>query len=243
VQRLEKRVAALEAALVPENASPVAPGSATRLAVDNPDNPAYIQLKAQLSGVLNDLQALQAQDRELRARVADYQRKILLSPEVEKEYRELARDLESAQLKYQEVRSKQMEAQFAQNLEINRKGERFTLIEPPLPPEEPVSPNRPAILVLGLILSLALGAGVAALLESVDATVRGRRDVVELLQAAPLAIVPRITTTSDVRAAKRRARLAVCTTAAACVMTILAVHFFYRPLDVLWFAAIRHLGM
>jgi uncharacterized protein involved in exopolysaccharide biosynthesis len=243
VQRLEKRVAALEAALVPENASPVAPGSATRLAVDNPDNPAYIQLKAQLSGVLNDLQALQAQDRELRARVADYQRKILLSPEVEKEYRELARDLESAQLKYQEVRSKQMEAQFAQNLEINRKGERFTLIEPPLPPEEPVSPNRPAILVLGLILSLALGAGVAALLESVDATVRGRRDVVELLQAAPLAIVPRITTTSDVRAAKRRARLTVCTTAAACVMTILAVHFFYRPLDVLWFAAIRHLGM
>ena len=43
-----------------------------------------------------------------------------------------------------------MEAQLAQNLETNRKGERFTLIEPPLPPEEPVSPNRLAVLIIGL---------------------------------------------------------------------------------------------
>ena len=57
-------------------------------------------------------------------------------------------------------------AQIAQNLETNRKGERFTLIEPPLPPEEPVSPNRLAVLIIGLILSAAIAAGVAASREA-----------------------------------------------------------------------------
>ena len=46
-------------------------------------------------------------------------------------FRELSRDYDNARLKYQEIRAKQMEAQTAQNLETDRKGERFTLIEPP----------------------------------------------------------------------------------------------------------------
>ena len=40
-------------------------------------------------------------------------------------------DLTSAQKKHAEVQQKQMEAQLASNLETERKGERFTLIEPP----------------------------------------------------------------------------------------------------------------
>ena len=54
-----------------------------------------------------------------------------MSPQIEKQYRELSRDYENARAKYQEIRAKQMEAQTAQNLETDRKGERFTLIEPP----------------------------------------------------------------------------------------------------------------
>jgi len=42
----------------------------------------------------------------------------------------------------------------AQSLESERKGERFTLIEPPLQPEEPVKPNRPAIAFVGIALAV-----------------------------------------------------------------------------------------
>jgi len=38
-------------------------------------------------------------------------------------------------------------------------GRAFTLIDPPLPPEEPVSPNRKLIFAAGLILSVGLAAG------------------------------------------------------------------------------------
>jgi polysaccharide biosynthesis transport protein len=242
VQRLEQQVSALQAALA---AQPPGTGTATSEAAlgGAPDNPAYIQLKAQLSAVLSDLGALERQMRELRARIAGYQHDISSTPELEKEYNQLTSEYETARLKYQEVRSKQMEAQVGQNLEADRKGERFTLIEPPLPPEEPVSPNRPLILILGLILSLALGAGTAAVLESTDVTVRGRRDVIDLLEAPPLAAIPRIVTRADRLAAKRRRRLALLATAAGCVLAVVLTHILYRPLDVLWFTALRHLGM
>jgi uncharacterized protein involved in exopolysaccharide biosynthesis len=242
VQRLEERVSALQAALA---AQPPGLGVATSPAAlgGTPDNPAYIQLKAQLTAVMSDLAAIDRQMHELRARIAGYQHDISSTPALEKEYSQLLSEYETAQKKYQEVRSKQMEAQVGQNLEADRKGERFTLIEPPLPPEEPVSPNRPLILILGLILSLALGAGTAAVLESTDVTIRGRRDVIELLEAPPLAAVPRIVTRADALAAARRRRLALLATAAGCIAAVVLTHLFYRPLDVLWFTALRHLGI
>ena len=46
------------------------------------------------------------------------------------------RDYDNTRLKYAEIRSKQSEAKTAQNLEADRKGERFTLIDPPLPPAD-----------------------------------------------------------------------------------------------------------
>ena len=240
VQRLEQQVAALQAALAVQPAEP--PVSEAALG-GNPDNPAYIQLKAQLTAVLSDLAALERQMRELRARIAGYQHDISSSPGLEKEYTQLTSEYETARLKYQEVRAKQMEAQVGQNLEADRKGERFTLIEPPLPPEEPVSPNRPLILGLGLALSLALAAGVAALLESTDTTIRGRGDVLDLLEMPPLVSVPRIVTSADVRAAARQRRLALWTAGAVGATAVVLTHFLYRPLDVLWFTALRHLGI
>lgn len=206
------------------------------------DNPAYIQIKAQVEAIKGDLAALDAMISRLRATAADYQKKITLEPRIEKEYHDLSRDYESAQLKYRDIRSKQMEAQVAQNLESDRKGERFTLIEPPLPPEDPVSPNRPLILVLGLLLSGALAVGMAAMFEATDSTIRGHKDMLEVFSAPLLAIVPRIMTAADIALRRRRWRYSVGSALVVLIGATLAVHFFYRPLDVLWFSAMRHLG-
>jgi uncharacterized protein involved in exopolysaccharide biosynthesis len=239
VQRLERELSALESELSAARASP----SRVAEVPESPDNPVYIQLRAQLSAAANDEQALLAQITRLRAQIGEYQRKVSVAPQIEREYRELARDYENAQLKYRETRAKQMEAVTAQNLETDRKGERFTLIEPPLAPQEPVSPNRPAILIVGLVLALALAAGAAALLESLDTTVRGRQDLVTLLDAPPLAAVPRIFTDADRLAARRRTHAAIGAAVAATLAAVAAIHFWYRPLDLLWLAALRRLGI
>jgi len=240
VQRLEKQVAALQAALA---AQPAPPSGGTAAAAPEADNPAYVELEAQLAASKSQLATLDGQMAELRKRIAGYRHDISATPQVEREYRQLLTEYETAQHKYEEVRTKQMEAQVSQNLESDRKGERFTLIEPPLTPEKPVSPNRPLILILGLVLSLALAAGVTAVFESTDATVRGRRDVEELLEAPPLAVVPRIVTEREIRAGRRRMRLALWGAAAAGVAAVVVVHVFYRPLDVLWFSTLRSFGL
>jgi hypothetical protein len=195
-----------------------------------------------VAATLNDLQAVDQEIGKLRARTAQYQKDLAMSPQVEQEYRELARDYDNTRLKYQELRSKQAEAKTAQNLESDRKGERFTLIEPPLPPEEPVSPNRPLIFVLGIILSGGLAAGTLWLLEKLDGSVRGRLDLLKLTGVPPLALVPHIRTEAEGRASRRRLRLAVGGAMASLVVAVAMVHLFYRPLDVLWFTLARRFG-
>jgi polysaccharide biosynthesis transport protein len=237
--RLQHEVDALKAQLVD---APAAAPEPPKLTPKEADNPAYVQIQAQLSATLNDLQAVDEQLTKMRARSAEYQKNLTLAPQVEQEYRELARDYDNTRLKYQEVRSKQAEAKTAQNLESDRKGERFTLIDPPLPPEEPVSPNRKLIFVLGFILSGALAAGVLQMLETFDGSVRGRLDLLKLTGVPPLALVPHIGTEAERRASRLRTRLAVGSAMASFCIALALTHFLYRPLDVLWFTFARRFG-
>ena len=236
---LQREVTTLEGELA---AMPADAGASSTAPVEA-DNPAYVQIQAQLSATKNDLAALQEQMAKLRAQIEEYQRNISLSPQVEKRYHELTRDYENARLKYAEVRSKQQEAKAAQNLEADRKGERFTLIDPPLPPERPVSPNRVLILALGLVLSVGLAVGTLMMTERFDTSIRGRSDLQELLGTAPLALVPYIVTKAEIRAAWRRMWATAGSAVAAVCVAVVLVHLFYRPLDVLWFSVSRRFGL
>ncbi|HVO47246.1 MAG TPA: hypothetical protein VMT29_13010 [Steroidobacteraceae bacterium] len=254
--RLEREVTELEAqvaaaaqtAATPQAAirqAPAAPAVSSALPVTpthDADNPAYVQIQAQLSATINDLAAAKDQADKLRAQSNSYQRDVSLGPQVEQQYRELARDYENTRIKYQELRSKQAEAKTAQNLEADRKGERFTLIDPPLPPEEPVSPNRWLIAMMGIVLTLGAAFGLLWLLENADTSVRGRLDLLKLTGIAPLALVPHIDTAAERRASRRRTQLAIGSAMAALCVGVALTHYFYRPLDVLWFSFAHRMG-
>jgi polysaccharide biosynthesis transport protein len=238
VLRLQRSVDSLEGSV--KDAEAV---GKKREATNHADNPVYIQVKGQLDALSVDRESAIKHRDELQAKLDDYERRMSDSPNVERQYREMARDLESAQLKYQEVLAKQTEAQISGNLETERKGERFTMIEPPQLPEKPVSPNRTLILILGLLLSVAAGVGGAALHESFDASVRGPNDIRSLLQVPALASIPVIVTRAD-RARQRRAwRYSWGGSVVAMVLLAVTVHFLVRPLDVVWLILMRRLGM
>ncbi|MEJ1964413.1 MAG: Wzz/FepE/Etk N-terminal domain-containing protein [Gammaproteobacteria bacterium] len=238
VQRLERRISGLEKELAEVSANP----QPTKPPVETPDNPAYIQLQTQLSATVNEQKALKARMEQSRGQMAGYERQLVTSPGIEKEYRELARDYDSAATEYRELRSKQQQAQLSQNLESDRKGERFTVIEPPLPPEKPVSPNRPAIMVLGVILALGITLAIVALLEALDTSVRGRRDLLSLLSTPPLAVLPWIETIQDRILRKRRRRVAWAGATASVLLSVTLIHLFVLPLDLVWSGVLRRLG-
>jgi uncharacterized protein involved in exopolysaccharide biosynthesis len=238
VVRLERIVAAIEATMR-QSAQ-----TATSLEVaEKPDNPAFIQVKAQREAAVNERTALRAQISELRARIADYESRVARAPGVEREYSALQRELQGAQYKYQEVRQKQMEAQLASNLEAEQKGEKFTLIDPPLVPEKPVSPNIPLILSLGALLAIGAACGLAMLLDRMDESVRNRRDLASLLTVPPLAVIPWMLTDEDRDARRRNRRRLAAGTATILVSLTLLLHFLVRPLDVVWQILLRRMGL
>jgi hypothetical protein len=127
-------------------------------------------------------------------------------------------------------------------MEKERKGEKFTLIDPPILPEEPVSPNRPAIIFLSLVLALGAGIGSAAMAESMDSAVRGAKGVVSLLNTAPLAVIPYLASDADINRLSKRRWLIIAGVIGGIVIVLLLIHFLYSPLDVLWFRGLRKMG-
>jgi succinoglycan biosynthesis transport protein ExoP len=209
---------------------------------DGADNPGYIQIKAQREASANERTSLQKKRTDLSSKLTELEQRLAKTPAVERDYMALTRELENNQLKYREVRQKQMEAQVAQNMEDGRKGERFTLIEPPLVPEEPASPNRLVIVVLGVFLSVASAVGSVALLESIDTTVRSRRDLIAVLDVPPLAVLPWIQTQEDRLAVTKQRRYALVGAIASTALAVVMVHSFYKPLDVLWQVVVRRIA-
>jgi polysaccharide biosynthesis transport protein len=213
----------------------------TAVVAESPDNPAYIQINAQRAASINERASLQEKRQELNSLVAEYDRRQARAPDVERQYASLLADLHGNQQKYQEVRQKQMEAEVAENLEDERKGERFSLIEPPLASEQPYSPNRVVILVLGLLLAIGSAVGSIVILELSDTRVRNRRDLESLLHVPALAVLPWIKTHSDRRQVVKRVRLVLAGAIASVLLLATVIHFMYRPLDVLWQIVLRRL--
>lgn len=211
--------------------------------MQRPENPAYINIQAQLNSVNSSLQALKTSRTTVKQRLQDYAKRIERTPALEPDYLTLARDRDTSAQKYQDIRSRLLEAKVSEGLEVQRKGERFSLIDPPGLPEAPEKPNRKAIVLLGLILAMAGGAGAAALAEHLDHSIRTPEQLVRVAQAFPLAVIPYLPNQTDLaRAMRRRSRIRLAGLGAVAVALLLC-HVFWTPLDVVWYATLKRFGV
>ena len=206
------------------------------------DNPAYLQLMSDLELSRSEIRALETRRVELGDSFLSYQGRLDSAPEIERQYRDLLREHEQARLMYMDVRSKELSAGLSRSLEMEQKGERFTLIEPPLQPQQPISPNRPAILVLGFILAFGSAAGLGLLLENSDKSVKGRAELFALTGEPPLAVVPYISTKEELAGHKSQYIKLLGIVIGLGFVGLIAIHTLYRPLDILFFVVLRKLG-
>ncbi|MCG8095685.1 MAG: lipopolysaccharide biosynthesis protein [Candidatus Thiodiazotropha endolucinida] len=207
------------------------------------DNPAYLQLETQLQAANSELASLYIMKGELEVKLKDFEERLIQSPQVEREYRNLTRDYENALVKYKEVKSKQLEAKLAESLERERKGERFSLIEPPQLPEKPDKPNRLAIVFLGIVFSLAGGFGNVFIRESMDQAVYGSNGVMAITKVPPLTVIPYIESNHDQRQRGTSGVMAVSGVLAGIGLLLVSVHVLYKPLDVIFYIVLRKFGI
>ena len=184
VIRLKQTVAALEAEVQRTGGAEVYGASVT--------DPEYLALQSEMQKVKGDIASIRAQRDELNQKIAEYKTRLAKSPQVEREYLMLTRDLDHATDNYREIMDKVTSAQLAEELERTHKGQRFTLIEAATYPTSPSKPNVPAIMLLGLTLALGVGVGSAALAEYMDHRIHGPKDIAAVFKAPPIAIIPEI---------------------------------------------------
>jgi succinoglycan biosynthesis transport protein ExoP len=207
-----------------------------------PENPAYINIQAQLASTTASLRSLQIARADLMRRLSDYAKRLEATPMVEPQYLDLVRDRENSVRKYQEITSRLMEAQVSAELEVQRKGERFSLINPPELPERPERPNRLAILLLGGFLAVVGGIGTGVAADNIDRRIWTSEQLVRVMRNIPLGVIPYLPTEDEMARLSRRRRAFGLVGLGVVIAGGFLLHLTWMPLDVLWFTISRKLS-
>jgi succinoglycan biosynthesis transport protein ExoP len=218
VQRLRRQLddlnAQMSAAPAPSLSQPAGP----------PDNPMYLQIQSQLADVDSQIRGLNERSVALEANIADLQKRILQTPTVEAEYNSLQNQHRVALQRYQTFKDKEADAQVAENMEQQSKGETFSVIEPPQYPDVPSSPNRRLLMLAGIFLTAVLAAAAMVAIDMLDPRIYEPKSLMVAFGEMPLATVPYIRTSDEARG--RRVRMIGVASVAVIVMaSLLALGF------------------
>lgn len=215
VRRIQRNIEQLEAR--------IAAGGGGVGSVTQRRTPVIMQLQTQINAIDSQIASLQGQSFGLRAKLSDFEQRVTTTPEVEREYQLLTRDLNTLREKYNELQNRQMDAELNAAAIAGGAGDEFRLVQAPGTPTTPAFPPRAAIAILGLMIGLMLGLTAAILAEAMDPNVRGTHDVRRIFRSAPLAVVPEIETEEVASLARTRMLTYVGAAAAAAVVLFLAL--------------------
>jgi len=188
-----------------------------------PSSPYVLRLRESLSEVDSDMKVLKGEEKSLRGAIGVYQSRVENVPRREQEYKEFSRDYESTKDLYQSLRQRYEEAQLAESMEQRQKGEQFRVIDPAVPPKEPLT-QRGRLILNALMLSLALAGGAVVLAEMIDTSFHGVDDLRSFSVVPVLVSIPSIVTEADARRRQWRFRLSA---AAAVVGLVLVIGIAY----------------
>ena len=228
VRAIKRKIDALEAGGTSSgDASPMSQGTLE-----------VARVQAKIAATQARASSLVGQRQVLLARMEEYERQIIQTPQVERGLITLMRDHDNARKKYEEIRAKQMSARISENLEQENKAERFALLEPPLMPEKPIKPNRKKIVALGFFLAVAGAAGLVFLLESLNQRVRGLDALASVLGRRVLVAIPYIPTQAELSRRRKWLKILVVSGVLMITTLLVLVHLLYMPLDLLIFKAL-----
>ncbi len=140
---------------------------------------------------------------EIKQQIKLYETRVQSSPSIEQQYKQLTRGYQTALDSYNDLLKKRDASAMSGDLNREQQGEQFSVLDPANLPENPSFPNRPLFALGGLGGGLALGVGLAFLMETQDRSLRNERDVEFALRLPVLAIVPAIEPFSEKNPRKR----------------------------------------
>jgi polysaccharide biosynthesis transport protein len=217
VKRIERQIKTLEAR--------IAAGETVAGGVVG--SPAVVQLKTQINAMDTQIAGLDRRSADLRQKLDDMQHRIEASPQVEREYKTLTRDLDLAHQKYDEINKSMMDSEVTSAAIASGRSDELSLVQAPSLPSKPGKPKRIALAAIGLMLAVLLSLTAVVVAESVDQTVRGSRDVRRVLDLSPLGVIPEIQDAVTSRRQRwRMATLTACVVVASTAVVMTARAFY-----------------
>lgn len=231
---LKKRIAALEQQVEAETAAALA-ASQGQSSAPTAYNPVVETLQVRISATDEKIAELRRQISAASGRLKDLEAIILEIPQVERGFASLNRTYEDLLAKLNSLETKQAQAQLSQNLEEEKKAERFVLLEPPIIPTEPISPDRPKIMGVGALFALAVGVGFVFLIEFFDKRIRSASELEAVLKHPPIVSIPYIHTQEEAGRQRLKIVFYALIPIAVIALLLVIVHFLYQPLDEIFY--------
>lgn len=206
-------------------------------------NPAYVNLKMQLEQVTLEIEKQKQEREEAYNELLKYEGRVVKTPMVEKEYRILNRDLESAKKRYDDLVSQVLTLESAAAMEKREMGGKLSIGQPPTLPLKPVRPNRPLIIAAFFAGGLAIGVLMLLGWDFLTQTVRSSEDFSLVAPDVPvLSVMPYLAVGETKKVKISFQKAAGIIVVGIIVLVLIAVDAFFMNIDVLIvkiFSAIR----
>ncbi|HTX06118.1 MAG TPA: GNVR domain-containing protein [Steroidobacteraceae bacterium] len=217
VQRLERQIAILK--------TRIAHGE--KYAGNAVGTPQMVELETQLNANKTQTEALERQSDELHQQLMQLEDRVEATPQVERQYKSLALNLQLAQTKYNQLLKYQMDAELTSQAIASGRSDQIRIVQEPAVPLTPSKPKRIAIAIVGLMLAILLGLTAVVIVESLDQSVRGSRDIRRVLAVSPLGVIPEIQDSVTARRHRLQvAMLTMCVFVGAAVVLMAARSFY-----------------
>jgi polysaccharide chain length determinant protein (PEP-CTERM system associated) len=152
--------------------------------------PEIRQLRLQVHQYGDLISQFTRDQKKLTEEISIYQGRVALSPAIEEQYKQLARDYDNTQKVYQDLLADKSKSDIALRMEQQQRGEQMRLLNPASPPDAPSFPNRLLFAAGGLGAGLGVGAALALWLELRDKSIRTQADAEAALELPMLVAVP-----------------------------------------------------
>jgi len=147
-------------------------------------------VQQQMSANNRAIADLQRQRDAERGRAAALAAAQARGPQVAQQVQQLQARADIIRASLSKVSANLLTARSVSKLADQQRGERLTLIDPPVTPDHPTSPNRPLLIAGGIFGGLAAGLGLALLIELIFRPIRSPAQLANLLGEQPLAVIP-----------------------------------------------------
>ncbi len=165
--------------------------SARRSELDSLDvDSTRIVVQRQVEALQIEIEQLEQQETEMRARIAEIQDILTRAPVYEQQVTAMNRRMEQLQAQLTAASDRRREAELSARIEDDQQAERFELLERALVPEFPVSRSRKMIAALGLIAGIGLGVMLAYAMEWLQPVMRTAQRMERDLQLRPVVSIP-----------------------------------------------------